>query len=127
MVTHLGDVKSEEKVDSLAVTLAKVVVETGGDTLGDEEAKPVLDNLADILAVVEIETLHVTLSNLKAETPADTVAVSLAVMESRATWRHTGQSRGPGCHRKDGMRTLFVTHYAKCRTKHLSTSFITAF
>ena len=36
MVTHLGDVKAETLVDSLAVTLAKVEVETGGDTLGDE-------------------------------------------------------------------------------------------
>ena len=70
MMTHLGDVKDEALVDSLAVTLANVGVETGGDTLGDEETKPLLDNLADILAVVEIETLHVTLSNLKPEAVA---------------------------------------------------------
>ena len=58
MVTHLGDVKFEAKVDSLAVTLAKVEVATGGDTLGDEEANLVLHNLAHIVAVVEVETRY---------------------------------------------------------------------
>ena len=101
-MTHLGDVKSEAKVDSLGVTLAKVEVATGADSLGDEEAKPVLHNLAHIVAVVEIET------------------------------RYTEQCKGRGggrhgdCHASsDGVTSHLATHWAIYRPRLSSKGWLT--
>lgn len=98
-----------------------------GVTSPNLEAPAVIERMAGTLAEVETETLAETLGNMNCVALVDRQGDTLARLKAKTLLTHRAMC-GPRpwltcclTHLQSCMRTLFATHYAKWRTKDLST------